>query len=323
MTPLNSIQSKARKVKKNDVPRYWTVQFGNNSPNRRHGVTLKTMKNKQPKDIIIKTSINPVPSHPHSPNDKPPFPMASDPAVASAAGGQKRPIQTVASAQRIKKAAPPILSAPELAELAACEKTMLNSQTSGTENFQKQVGAIYEITEKKLYRATHATAAALLKQKYGLARAHPYRLAKAGEILARVSPQGDSLHLLTSESHFRPLIRWLSCEPLLGPITFETLAGVHWLVAGGESGSDRRMEKAWATRLRDQCAAAQVPFYFKQWGSFDEQGVRRKRAKKDGLTPDTLEGVVPDALPGQHPKSITPCRDPAGTGRCGGRSDQP
>ncbi len=62
-------------------------------------------------------------------------------------------------------------------------------------------------------------------------------------------------------------VRFVSAEPLLGPLRNLDLDGIHWLIAGGESGPrSRRMEEAWVLDLRDQCAAAGVPFFFKQWG---------------------------------------------------------
>jgi len=66
-------------------------------------------------------------------------------------------------------------------------------------------------------------------------------------------------------------VRWISCEPLLGAVKLD-LDGIHWVVVGGESGSDRKMEKAWAAAIRDQCQAAGVPFFFKQWGFAGEDG---------------------------------------------------
>jgi protein gp37 len=62
-------------------------------------------------------------------------------------------------------------------------------------------------------------------------------------------------------------VRFLSCEPLLGPLTGLDLAGIGWVIAGGESGPDARPARAeWFTDLRDNCQTAQVPFFFKQWG---------------------------------------------------------
>ena len=61
-------------------------------------------------------------------------------------------------------------------------------------------------------------------------------------------------------------IRFLSCEPLIGPLELD-LRGIHWLIAGGESGPVRRkMEPEWALSIRDQCREAGIPFFFKQWG---------------------------------------------------------
>jgi len=62
-------------------------------------------------------------------------------------------------------------------------------------------------------------------------------------------------------------IRFVSAEPLLGPIPDLNLDGIHWLIAGGESGAGARpMDEGWVVNLRDQCADASVPFFFKQWG---------------------------------------------------------
>jgi protein gp37 len=64
-----------------------------------------------------------------------------------------------------------------------------------------------------------------------------------------------------------PCVRGLSVEPLLAPIPVLDLAGIHWVIAGGESGPNARpMLAAWVARVRDQCIASNVPFFFKQWG---------------------------------------------------------
>jgi protein gp37 len=62
-------------------------------------------------------------------------------------------------------------------------------------------------------------------------------------------------------------VKFLSCEPLLGPLTGMDLAGIDWVIAGGESGHQHRpMDPAWVTEIRDICNAAGVAFFFKQWG---------------------------------------------------------
>jgi protein gp37 len=63
------------------------------------------------------------------------------------------------------------------------------------------------------------------------------------------------------------IVRFLSCEPLLGPLGSLDLEGVHWVIAGGESGRNARpLEADWVRSIRDQCRDAKVAFFFKQWG---------------------------------------------------------
>jgi protein gp37 len=69
-------------------------------------------------------------------------------------------------------------------------------------------------------------------------------------------------------------VKFLSLEPLLGPIPDINLEGIDWVIAGGESGPGARpMDPKWVVDIRDQCLAAGVPFFFKQWG-----GVNKKLA---------------------------------------------
>uniref|UniRef100_UPI003F584E1F DUF5131 family protein n=1 Tax=Mycolicibacterium neoaurum TaxID=1795 RepID=UPI003F584E1F len=61
--------------------------------------------------------------------------------------------------------------------------------------------------------------------------------------------------------------RFLSCEPLLGPLSRLRLDNIDWVIVGGESGPNARpMDAQWALDIRDQCIDAGVPFFFKQWG---------------------------------------------------------
>ena len=67
-------------------------------------------------------------------------------------------------------------------------------------------------------------------------------------------------------------VRFLSVEPLIGPLGDLNLAGIHWVIVGGESGPGaRRMHPDWVREIRGQCIAQDVPFFFKQWG-----GIRPK-----------------------------------------------
>lgn len=97
-------------------------------------------------------------------------------------------------------------------------------------------------------------------------------------------------------------VRFLSCEPLLGPVdltvAFAQDHPVDWVIVGGESGAGARpMRSDWARSLRDQCVAAGVPFLFKQWGSHDADG---KPAQKHTAGRD-LDGRTWD----QYPHALT------------------
>jgi protein gp37 len=62
-------------------------------------------------------------------------------------------------------------------------------------------------------------------------------------------------------------VRFVSAEPLLGPLTDLDLSGIHWVIVGGESGPNARpMSPTWARSVRDLCTDVDVPFFFKQWG---------------------------------------------------------
>jgi protein gp37 len=74
----------------------------------------------------------------------------------------------------------------------------------------------------------------------------------------------------------RAAVKFLSMEPLLGPVPDLDLAGIQWVIVGGESGPRARiMQPAWATEIRDQCVAAGVSFYFKQWGGWNKKRAGR------------------------------------------------
>jgi protein gp37 len=80
----------------------------------------------------------------------------------------------------------------------------------------------------------------------------------------------ESADYLDRVKHLRrvpPAVRFLSIEPLLGPMPRLPLQGIDWVIVGGESGPRARaMQLHWAAGIRNQCLAAEVPFFFKQWG---------------------------------------------------------
>lgn len=72
-------------------------------------------------------------------------------------------------------------------------------------------------------------------------------------------------------------IRFLSLEPLLAPMSSIPLDGISWVIVGGESGPNcRPMQAEWVREIRDQCAHAQIPFFFKQWGGTRKDIAGRK-----------------------------------------------
>ena len=82
-------------------------------------------------------------------------------------------------------------------------------------------------------------------------------------------------------------VKFLSLEPLIGPLPGLDLKGIDWVIVGGESGPGARpMQEEWVTDIRDICLASNVPFFFKQWG-----GVIKKRAGR------VLEGRTWDQMP--------------------------
>lgn len=89
-------------------------------------------------------------------------------------------------------------------------------------------------------------------------------------------------------------IRFLSVEPLLEDLGELDLDGIHWVIVGGESGSQARpMSAPWVKAIQRQCHDADVDFFFKQWGSIGQDGVKRSK-KSNGRM---LEGRTWDAIP--------------------------
>jgi protein gp37 len=82
-------------------------------------------------------------------------------------------------------------------------------------------------------------------------------------------------------------VRFLSCEPLIGPLANLPLKGIHWVIVGGESGPGARpMRREWVETIHTQCRRNNVPFFFKQWG-----GVRKD------ITGRELHGRTYDEMP--------------------------
>ena len=82
-------------------------------------------------------------------------------------------------------------------------------------------------------------------------------------------------------------VRFLSCEPLIGALEDLPLRGIDWVIVGGESGPGARpMRQEWVDSIHSQCKQLSVPFFFKQWGDFGEDGKPAKLKKKGHATLD-------------------------------------
>jgi protein gp37 len=93
-------------------------------------------------------------------------------------------------------------------------------------------------------------------------------------------------HLRQTDAH----IKFISFEPLLGPLADINLKGINWVIVGGESGPGARaLNKEWVLDIRDQCIATHVPFFFKQWGGFNK---KRNGRLLEGRTWDEMPDLV-------------------------------
>ncbi|MFB3812573.1 MAG: DUF5131 family protein [Terriglobales bacterium] len=89
-------------------------------------------------------------------------------------------------------------------------------------------------------------------------------------------------------------VRFLSLEPLLGPVEQLPLAGIDWVIVGGESGPGARpMQAEWVRSILAQCRRADVPFFFKQWGG-----------QKKHRTGRLLDGITYSEMPAEHHEGI-------------------
>lgn len=111
----------------------------------------------------------------------------------------------------------------------------------------------------------------------------------ADNIWMGVSVETESFtHRVDSLRDTDAAIKFLSLEPLLGPLDNLCLDGIDWVIVGGESGPGARpMNAEWVLSIRDQCHSANVPFFFKQWG-----GVWKKKFGR------TLDGRTWNEMPG-------------------------
>ena len=97
--------------------------------------------------------------------------------------------------------------------------------------------------------------------------------------------------------HLDATVKFLSCEPLLGDLGELNLYGINWIIVGGESGSQARpMKEEWVLNIKRQADANNIPFFFKQWGTWSKDGVKGNKKINGKL----LEGVIVQNMPQIH-----------------------
>jgi len=159
--------------------------------------------------------------------------------------------------------------------------------------FQDEIPESYiEAVAKVMVRANWHTFQVLTKRSSRMAKLLSTRLrfaATAKHIWWGVSVE-DRLYGLPRIAELQSAsaaVRFLSIEPLLEDLGILDLGGIHWVIVGGESGIGARpMKRDWVISVRDQCARAKVPFFFKQWG-----GLHKKQAGR------RLDGKFYDEFP--------------------------
>ena len=136
--------------------------------------------------------------------------------------------------------------------------------------------------------AAHRHAFQVLTKRSGRLAALVPNLPWPSNVWAGVSVEAaDYVHRIDDLREVPAALRFLSFEPLLGPLPRLDLTDIDWVIVGGESGPGARpVDPDWVRDIRDQCLSAGVPFFFKQWG-----GTRKKAAGR------LLDGRVWDEMP--------------------------
>lgn len=101
---------------------------------------------------------------------------------------------------------------------------------------------------------------------------------------------------ITSLQKIKAKTRFLSVEPLLEDLGRISLKGIHWVIVGGESGAGARpMKQEWVEKIQTQCQRSKVDFFFKQWGTWGKDGIKRNKSHNGR----TLNGKTWDMMPRQ------------------------
>jgi protein gp37 len=149
-------------------------------------------------------------------------------------------------------------------------------------DFIKRVFTVMEETPQHTYQL-------LTKRAVRLRRLAPELPWLANVWMGVSVEQEDVLDRVDDLRQVPAAVRFLSCEPLLGPLHGLDLEGIGWVIVGGESGpGHRKMDLEWVTGIRNRCLETGTPFFFKQWGG--------RTPKRHGRA---LEGRTWDEMPRQ------------------------
>ena len=131
------------------------------------------------------------------------------------------------------------------------------------------------------------------------------RAARLGELAPRIDwpanvwmgvsvEDNDNIQRIDHLRGIGASLKFLSLEPLIGPLPGLRLDGIDWVIVGGESGpGSRPIKREWVLEIRDRCLEAGLPFFFKQWGGFHKKKAGRLL---EGQTWDEMPSVVEEAV---------------------------
>lgn len=159
------------------------------------------------------------------------------------------------------------------------------------EDYIRQVFMVMEL-------ASHHTFQVLTKRHERLARLAP-ELPWPGNVWIGVSIENRRfVHRADALRRVEAAVRFISAEPLLGPLEGLDLSDIDWLIAGGESGARRRPVRAeWLRCLRDRCLAEGIAFFFKQWGGRTSKVGGRILDGQEWSQVPTPRSTAPEASP--------------------------
>ena len=118
----------------------------------------------------------------------------------------------------------------------------------------------------------------LTKREHILQKYFSERVTPANVWLGVTVENENTKQRIDALKNIKASVRFVSIEPLIGNVGTLNLEGIHWVIVGGESGvSARPMNPDWVINIQKQCAEQKVAFFFKQWGTWGEDGVKRNK----------------------------------------------